>query len=73
MSNPGASNIGVIGTDARKGLNNLLRGHMAVLRGARSLAYLVDMSRSLRSVRLALRPLATVFQAFFKRAAGSCR
>jgi len=30
----------------------------------RSLAYLLDMSRSLRSVRLALRPLATVVQTF---------
>jgi hypothetical protein len=45
-----------------RGLQNLLRGPMAALRGARSLAYLLDMSRSLRSVRLALGPLATVFQ-----------
>ncbi len=42
--------------------NNLLRDRMAALRGARSLAYLHDMSRSLRSMRLALRPLATVFE-----------
>jgi len=31
-----------------------LRSHMAALRGAHFLAYLTDMSRSLRSVRLAL-------------------
>jgi len=37
---------------------------MAPLRGARSLAYLIDVFRLLRAVRLALRPLATVFQAF---------
>jgi malonyl-CoA O-methyltransferase len=41
---------------------NLLRDPIAALRGARSLAYLLDMSRSLRSVRLALVPLATVFR-----------
>ncbi len=39
---------------------NLLRVHIAVSCGTRSLAYLVDMSRSLRSVLLAIRPLATV-------------
>ncbi|MCX7663282.1 MAG: hypothetical protein N2Z61_05985, partial [Tepidimonas fonticaldi] len=43
-------------------LENLLRGRMAALRGARRLAYLLDMSRILRSVRLALQPLATVFR-----------
>ncbi len=42
--------------------NNLLRGRMAALRGARGLAYLHDRSRLLRSVRLALQPLATVFR-----------
>jgi len=31
-------------------------GHIAALRGARSLAYPQDMSRVLRSVRLALYP-----------------
>ena len=41
---------------------NLLRGHIAVSCGTRSLAYLVDMFRSLRSVLLAFRPLATVFR-----------
>ncbi|MCS6785611.1 MAG: type II toxin-antitoxin system VapC family toxin [Thiobacillaceae bacterium] len=41
---------------------NLLRGRMAALRGARMLAYLLDMSRILHSVRLALQPLATVFR-----------
>ena len=41
-------------------VNNLLRGRMAALRGARRLAYLQDMSRLLRSGRLALQPLATV-------------
>jgi len=42
--------------------NNLLRDPVAVLGGARCLAYPLDMSRSLRSVRLALGPLATVFR-----------
>jgi len=52
---------------AKEGLHNLLRERIATLRGARSLAYLLDMSRSLRSVRLALRPLATVVQTFPKQ------
>jgi len=43
-------------------LNNLLRGSIAALRGARFLAYPIGMSRSLCSVRLALKPLATVLQ-----------
>jgi len=43
-------------------LINLLRVSIAALRGARTLAYLLDMSRVLRSVRLALKPLATVPQ-----------
>jgi len=42
--------------------NNRLRAPMAALRGARSRAHLLDRSRSLRSVRLALGPLATVFR-----------
>ena len=37
---------------------------MAVLRGAQILAYLNDMSRILRSVRLALDSLATLVQSF---------
>ncbi len=41
---------------------NLLRDSIAALRGARSLAYLQGMSRSLCSVRLALKPLATALQ-----------
>jgi len=41
---------------------NLLRDPIAALGGARSLAYLFDMSRSLCSVRLALGPLVTVFR-----------
>jgi len=36
----------------RETLNKWLRGRIAALRGTRSLAYLLDMSRSLRSVRL---------------------
>jgi hypothetical protein len=52
---------------AKKPLNNLLRGAIASLRGARNLAYLSDMSRFLRSVRLALTPLATVLQRFPNR------
>ena len=43
-------------------LNNLLRGSIAALRGARFLAYPKGMSRSLCSVRLALKPLVTVLQ-----------
>lgn len=42
--------------------NSLLRVSIAALRGAHSLAYPVGMSRSLRSVRLALEPLATVLR-----------
>ena len=51
--------------------NNLLRGRMAALRGARRLAYLHDMSRLLRSGRLALQPLATVVRGAFLPAEGS--
>ncbi|MBC9073076.1 hypothetical protein IAI53_13955 [Thauera sp. CAU 1555] len=39
---------------------NLLRGPLAALRGARSLAYPSEMSRSLRAARLATDPLATI-------------
>ena len=46
----------------RETLNNWLRGRIAALRGARSLAYLLDMSRSLRSVRLALHPARSFLQ-----------
>jgi len=42
-------------------VEKLLRQPSASLRGARSLAYLPDMSRSLRAVRLAAGPLATFF------------
>jgi hypothetical protein len=41
---------------------NLLRGLIAALHGTRFRAYLVDMSWSLRTVRRALKPLATVFR-----------
>ena len=44
--------------------NNLLRDLIAALRGTRSFAYLIDMSRSLRSVRLALKPLTTIIKYF---------
>ena len=40
---------------------------MAALRGAQILAYLNDMSRILRSVRLALDSLATLVQSFLRR------
>jgi len=40
---------------------NLLRGQIAALRDARNLAYPIGMSRLLRSVRLALQPLAAVY------------
>jgi len=46
----------------KSSLNNLLRGPMAALGGARFLAYLGDMSAPLRLGPLALGPLATVFQ-----------
>ena len=49
---------------AKETLNKLLRGRIAALRGARPLAYLVDMSRLLRSVRLALHPARCFFQRF---------
>ena len=39
---------------------NLLRGPIATSRGARILAYLLDMSVVLRSRLLALEPLSTV-------------
>lgn len=41
---------------------NLLRALMAALHGARALACFLDMPRSLRSGRLALRSLATVLE-----------
>ena len=41
---------------------------MAALRGARMLAYLLDMSRILRSVRIALRTLVTISSAFLRLA-----
>jgi hypothetical protein len=44
--------------------NNLLRDSIAALRGAHSSPIRFDMSRSLRSVRLALEPLATVLGGF---------
>lgn len=50
----------------RNGLQKQLLGRMAALRGARSLAYSIDLSRSLCFVRLALRPLAAVFQSFLR-------
>ena len=51
---------------AKEALNKLLREPMAALRGAQILAYLNDMSRILRSVRLALDSLATLVQSFPK-------
>lgn len=41
---------------------NLLRDSIAALRGAHALAVLIVLSRTLRAVRLALEPLATVPQ-----------
>lgn len=49
---------------ARETLNKQLRGRIAALCGARPLAYLVDMSRVLRSVRLALHPAHSLVQCF---------
>jgi cytochrome c553 len=46
---------------------NLLRDSIAALRGTRSIAYRIDMSQSLRSVRLALKPLATVFRGVLEK------
>jgi len=54
----------VVAFPPRETLNKLLRGRIAALRGARSLAYLLDMSRSLRSVRLALHPARGLLQRF---------
>jgi len=57
----------VIQTLNNKGTSkNLLRDPIAALGGARFLAYLSDMSRSLRSGRLALGPLVTVFRGAHK-------
>lgn len=39
-----------------------LHRRIAALRGARSLAYLSDMSRALRSVRLAFHPVRSIHQ-----------
>ncbi|PIV47914.1 MAG: lipoprotein signal peptidase [Gallionellaceae bacterium CG02_land_8_20_14_3_00_60_115] len=44
--------------------NKCLRGRIAALRGARQLAYLFDMSRCLRSVRLVLHPARRFLQRF---------
>jgi len=49
-------------------VEKLLRQPSASLRGARFLAYLLDMSRSLRAVRLASGRLAT----FFNKLLGVC-
>jgi hypothetical protein len=46
--------------------NKLMRRRVAALRGARSIVQLIDMSLSLRSVRLALHP-ATGFLRRFPR------
>ena len=43
---------------------NCLCGRIASLRGARNLDYPVDMSRFLRSVRLALHPAQAINQRF---------
>lgn len=48
----------------KEALNKLLRGRIAALRGARSFAYLIDMSRSLCAVRLALHPTRCFLQCF---------
>ena len=48
-------------------LINCLCGRIAALRGARDLDYPFDMSRFLRSVRLALHPAQTINQRFPKK------
>ena len=58
----GGAKFLVRGSRPREALNKLLREPMAALRGAQILAYLNDMSRILRSVRLALDSLATLVQ-----------
>src|SRR5258705_6812364 len=45
-------------------LNKWLRRRIAALRGARFLAYLFDMSRSLRATRLALHPSHSLIWSF---------
>jgi len=47
-------------------LINCLYGRIAALRGARNLDYPIDMSRFLRSGRLALHPAQTINQVFHK-------
>jgi len=50
----------------REALKKWLRGCIAALRGARSLAYLFNMSRSLRCVRQLLHPARQFFQRLAK-------
>ena len=47
-------------------LINCLCGRIAALRGTRNLDYTVDMSRLLRSGRLALHPAQTINQGFLR-------
>ena len=56
-----------INTIFKETLINCLCGRIAKLRGTRNLDYLVDMSRFLRSVRLALHHAQTINQGFLNR------
>ena len=49
---------------ARETLIHCLCGRIAVLRGTRNIGYHVDMSRFLRSVRLAFHPAQAINQGF---------
>lgn len=53
---------------SREALPQSLRGSIAALRGTRPLAYLYDMSRVLRAVRLALNPARASMQSFPRQA-----
>ena len=54
-------------TEVKEPLINCLCWRIAALRGARNLDYPFDMSRLLRSVRLALHPAQTINQRLLKR------
>ena len=56
----------------REALNKWLRERIAALRGACPLAYLFDMSRVLRSVRLALHLARSLVQGFLVNANKKC-
>jgi len=57
-------NINAFFRFSRKNLNKWLRGQIAALLGAQTLAYLDDMSRVFCAVRLALYPARSLIAAY---------